>query len=97
MEANQFTLYVITNHRRSALYVGVTNNLAKRMLEHRSGVLEGFAKKYNCKKLVLVESFPSAEAASAREKELKDWSRVDKEALITAQNAEWKDLYDEVV
>lgn len=78
------------------LYVGVTSNLQRRVLEHKQGVIEGFTKKYHCHKLVYVEQGESIGAVITREKELKAWRRVKKLALITKQNPKWIDLYEEL-
>lgn len=78
------------------LYVGVTSNLQRRVLEHKQGVREGFTKAYRCHKLVYVEQGESIGAVITREKELKAWRRVKKLALITKQNPKWIDLYEEL-
>ena len=69
----------------------------ERVLMHREGRSEGFAKKYKCTKLVYYEILPSRDAAYRREKELKGWSRVKKMVLVTTKNISWKDLYDNLV
>ncbi len=75
------------------LYIGVTNDLIRRVEEHRDGLVEGFTKKYNCKKLVYYEWFTHIDDAIAREKEIKGWRREKKIALIEENNSRWKDLY----
>jgi len=77
------------------LYIGVTNDLARRVYEHRNGIVEGFTKKYRIKRLVYYEDTPDVIAAITREKELKGWRRDKKTALIKTMNPTWKDLADE--
>ena len=74
------------------LYVGVTNDLEKRLFEHRQGLTEGFTKKYNVDRLVYLEEMEEPMAAIVREKQIKGWSRAKKIALIKEHNPEWKDL-----
>lgn len=84
-------LYIVANPSRT-LYVGVTNNLERRMYEHRNGVNEGFSKKYGCRRLVHIEEYSSRDDAISREKQLKGWSREKKLALIAERNPKWFDL-----
>jgi putative endonuclease len=73
-----FAVYILASRRRGTLYIGVTSNLPKRIWEHREGVVDGFTKKYNVKKLVWYEVHDNAETAITREKQLKEWqSRVE--------------------
>jgi putative endonuclease len=74
------------------LYIGMTNNLERRVLEHKTGLVAGFSARYKTKKLVYFELFTDVRAAIAREKELKGWLRKRKVALIESVNREWKDL-----
>ena len=83
---------MLTNEYNNVLYVGVTNNLERRVYEHQSGLFEGFTEKYNVHKLVWFESCHDVKDAIAREKQLKGWVRSKKEALIRQMNPEWKDL-----
>lgn len=78
------------------LYIGVTNNLVRRVYEHKQGFLDGFTKLFNIKKLVYYEQFPTIIEAIQREKVLKHWNRAWKNRLINKSNPEWKDLYDEI-
>ena len=89
---NQYYTYILANNSDTTLYIGVTNDLERRVAEHRSGTIPGFTQKYNCHKLVYFESFSVVEQAIAREKQLKKWSRAKKNALIDTQNKERKDL-----
>lgn len=90
-----YFVYILTNHSRT-LYVGVTNNLVRRVFEHRQKVVEGFTKKYNVTQLVYFEQTPDVRAAIAREKQIKGWLRAKKIALIEGVNPAWKDLYDDI-
>ncbi len=74
------------------LYIGVTNDLQRRLYEHKNGMLDGFTKKYNIHKLVHYEEFQNVEDAIAREKQLKGWTRLKKDNLITANNPDWREL-----
>ena len=85
----------MTNVHNTVLYTGVTNNLQRRVLEHRSGMGSEFTKKYNVKKLVFFECGDDINAAITREKQIKAGSRKKKIELINSINPEWKDLYDE--
>jgi len=87
-------VYIVTNRPNGTLYVGVTNDLARRAWEHRTGVADGFTKRYGLKRLVLVERHDDMRTALQREKNLKHWSRAWKVRLIHEQNPAWNDLYD---
>ena len=89
---HQYWVYIMSNKTRSVLYIGVTNDLYRRYLEHKNGAVEGFTKKYKCYYLVYFEDYKSIEDAIAREKELKGWRREKKELLIATTNPEKKDL-----
>jgi len=83
----------MTNLYNTVLYVGVTNDLKKRVYTHKEKLVEGFTKKYSCTKLVYYEVFEDPESAIKREKQLKAGSRKRKEHLINKTNPEWNDLY----
>ncbi len=87
-----YAVYIMTNENGNVMYVGVTNNLERRLAEHRSGLVDGFTKKYNVRKLVYFEQTSSIEAAIAREKEIKKWRRDKKDALVKMLNPDFKDL-----
>ena len=89
-----FYVYILTNKWHTTLYVGVTNNLQRRIIEHKVGKIEGFTKQYNLKKLVYVEQHKYIFNAIQREKKLKHWPRPWKNALIEQANPEWIDLYE---
>ena len=97
MKLHHYYIYIITNERHTVLYTGVTNNLARRCHEHRMGLLPGFSKKYNLKKLVYYELFDDINMAIRREKQIKGINREKKNALINQFNPEWKDLYGDGV
>ena len=90
-------VYFMTNGNNNVLYVGVTNNLKRRMVEHSEGRGSEFTKKYNCAKLVYYEAFPSIEQAIAREKQIKHFKREWKNQLVERMNPEWGDLSREIV
>ena len=92
MIANTYYVYIMANQYNNVLYVGVTNNLERRVYEHKNGVVEGFTKRYNVHKLVWFESCGDVEAAIVREKQIKNWTRAKKEVLINQMNPGWKDL-----
>jgi putative endonuclease len=93
----QYFVYILTNKYNKVLYVGVTNNLIRRVYEHKNKLISGFTSKYNVNKLVYYESFQSVFDAIKREKEIKGWKREKKVALINSFNPEWKDLYEELI
>ena len=84
----------MTNKANTVLYTGVTNNLKRRVYQHKEKLNEGFTSKYNINKLVYYERFTSVEEAIAREKQIKAGSRKKKMELIEKENIEWKDLYE---
>ena len=87
-----YFVYILTNTANTVLYIGVTNDLARRVYEHKNGMLEGFTKKYNVHKLVYFEQTTDIYSAITREKQLKKWSRAKKESLINSKNPDWCDL-----
>jgi putative endonuclease len=87
-------VYLMASGKNGTLYVGVFNNLVRRVFEHRNGAVEGFTDRYRVHHLVWFESTPSIEAAIKKEKQIKNWKREWKVALIENENAEWQDLYD---
>ena len=89
-----YWVYLMTNHS-GTLYIGMTNNLERRIWEHRTGVVDGFTSKYRITKLVLAEPFSEVRDAIAREKQLKKWSREKKLALVREGNPEGRDLAEE--
>ncbi len=89
-----YWVYLMASGKCGTLYVGVTNNLMRRVFEHRSGAVKGFTDRYRVHRLVWFESTPSIEAAIVKEKQIKNWKREWKIALIEKANPEWRDLYD---
>ncbi len=89
---NQYWVYVMSNKHRTVLYTGVTNDLERRVAEHRSGTIPGFTAKYYCHCLVYFEEHNDIEVAIAREKEIKSWARWKKEYLIKGMNPKKVDL-----
>lgn len=87
-----FYVYILTNDRNTVLYTGVTNNLERRITQHKRKLIKGFTAKYNVHKLVYFEKFESIYDAIEREKQIKGGSRKDKERLISKNNPEYKDL-----
>jgi len=96
MKERLFFIYIMTNKSNQVLYTGVTNDLKRRVFEHKEKLVEGFTKKYNLSKLVYYEVFKDAESAITREKQIKGGSRAKKLALIETQNSEWKDLWEKI-
>ena len=92
----KFYVYILTNKTNHALYIGVTNNLVRRLWEHKNKLVKRFTKKYNCTKLIYFEETNSSIAAIEREKQLKRWHRAWKINLIEQTNPEWKDLSEEI-
>ena len=92
-----YYVYLLASKRNGTLYVGVTNDLARRVWEHRTGVAEGFTKTHGVRHLVHFEAFDDPRSAIEREKKLKRWRREWKIALIERQNPDWCDLYDQIV
>jgi putative endonuclease len=90
----QYYIYIMTNKNNTVLYTGVTNDLKKRVYQHRQKMVEGFTKKYNVNKLVYYQTAQDAAAAISREKQIKAGSRAKKIELITGLNPEWNDLYE---
>ncbi len=91
-----FYTYIITNKNNTVLYIGVTNNLIRRIYEHKNKLIHGFTEKYNINKLVYFEHFDNINNAIQREKQLKKWNRKWKEELINKVNPNWNDLYLEI-
>jgi putative endonuclease len=93
----QYYVYILASKPNGTLYTGVTNNIARRVWEHKQGLVEGFTKKYGVHRLVHWECFSRPQEAIQREKRLKKWNRAWKIQLIESTNPEWKDLYETVM
>ena len=87
-----YFVYILSNWDDSILYIGVTGNLPRRLYEHKKGLVDGFAKKYNVHKLVYFENTNDVYSAISREKQLKGWTRAKKNSLIQTTNPNWDDL-----
>jgi putative endonuclease len=87
-------LYIMTNKPNGTLYVGVTNDLSRRVFEHRQGLVGGFTKRYGLKRLVYFERHDDIRTAIQREKNMKHWPRTWKVRLVLEMNHEWRDLYE---
>jgi putative endonuclease len=87
-----YFVYMLTNTHNNVLYTGVTNNLERRIYEHKNKIIKGFSDKYNLSKLVYCEETGDVNAAIAREKQIKGWVRAKKNALINEMNPDWHDL-----
>ena len=93
---NSYYVYIMTSKRNGTLYVGVTNNLKKRVWQHKNDIVEGFTSRYEVHSLVYFEETSNVDAAITREKQLKKWNRAWKLKLIENKNPNWKDLYEEL-
>lgn len=97
MGKREYNFYVyIMASASGTLYIGMTNDLIRRIVEHKEGKIEGFGKKYSCKKLVYYEHHKYVYNAIEREKEIKKWRREKKQNLIKSINPHWNDLYQEL-
>ena len=96
MSERQYFVYILASKRNGTLYIGVTNNLLRRVWEHKNGKIDGFTKKYKVHMLVYYEQGGYVVGALDREKQLKKWERKWKLELIEENNPEWKDLYYEL-
>jgi len=86
----------MSNDWKNVIYIGMTNNLVRRVYEHKAEVVSGFTSRYHVKNLVYYEQTTDVSAALAREKQLKGWNRSKKNRLINLMNPSWKDLYSEI-
>lgn len=96
MRGHTYFVYMLTNRPDGTLYIGVTNDLARRVWEHRNGGASSFTHKYNLHRLVWFEVHSDVSEAILREKRLKKWNRAWKVELIEAENCQWRDLYGDV-
>ncbi|MBI2727574.1 MAG: GIY-YIG nuclease family protein [Polaromonas sp.] len=92
-----YFVYLLASGKNGTLYVGVTSNLVRRVYEHKNGLTEGFTSRYAVQSLVWFESTSSIEAAIDREKQIKNWKREWKIALIEENNPGWDDLYESLL
>jgi len=95
-KVRQFYVYILASRPGGAIYVGVTNDLVRRVYEHKNGLVKGFTKRYGIDQLVYFETYDTAYEAIQREKNIKHWPRAYKTRLIGKENDTWRDLYDEI-
>ncbi len=93
---NQYYLYILASKRNGTLYTGITNNLVRRINEHKTKSIPGFSQKYNVSMLVYFETYNDIHDAITREKRIKKWRRKWKISLIEQLNPDWKDLFNEI-
>jgi len=93
----QYYLYILASKKNGTLYIGVTNDLLKRVYEHKNNLMGGFTEKYNVHNLVYYETFSNIYDAIAREKRMKKWERKWKIELIEKSNPQWRDLYFDMI
>lgn len=91
-----YYVYVLTNDSNKVMYIGITNNIGRRIYEHKNSLIDGFTKKYRIHKLVHCERYEDVKIAIQREKQLKGWRRSKKNALVETTNPEWKDISDRI-
>ena len=95
--SKEYYIYLLTNKHNNVLYTGVTNDLVRRIYEHKNKLQKGFTEKYNVDRLVYYEIYADIVEAIRREKQIKGWSRTKKNDLINQLNPEWKDLYGDIL
>ncbi|MBQ6115698.1 MAG: GIY-YIG nuclease family protein [Oscillospiraceae bacterium] len=91
----EYCVYILTSRNDRVMYIGVTNDLTRRIYEHKQELIEGFTKRYHVHKLVYYEMTSDVKNAIEREKQLKHWVRAKKNALVETMNPEWKDLSED--
>ncbi len=96
MKQHNFYIYILSNKKNGTLYIGMTNDLIRRVSEHKSKIIKGFTSKYNIDKLVYYEQTNSVEGAITKEKQMKKWERSWKIKRIEENNPEWRDLYTDL-
>ncbi len=97
MDDRIYCVYILASRRNGTLYIGVTNDLVRRVYEHKNNLITGFTKKYNVHQLVYFETVTEIQSALKREKQLKKWNRQWKVDLIERQNSDWVDLYQDLL
>jgi len=97
MISRPYFVYILANRKNGALYIGVTNSLIRRISQHKTGEVDGFAKKYKIDKLVYYEIIFGIKEAIVKEKQIKKWNRAWKIKLIEKNNSAWHDLYDDIL
>jgi putative endonuclease len=97
MRSKYYYVYILSSQRNGTLYIGVTNNLARRVWEHKHQLVKGFTNRYEVHHLVYFETHENAESAIVREKQIKKWNRLWKLHLIEEKNPSWRDLYRDIL
>ena len=97
METKLYFVYILASKRNGTLYIGIANNLLKRIDQHKQNIIEGFTERYSVHRLVYFEQYRDVHAAIRREKQLKKWNRQWKLELIEKDNPDWRDLFEELV
>lgn len=97
MSNKSFYVYILSNYKDSVFYIGVTNNLVRRVWEHKQKIVKGFTERYQINKLIYYEEFKDAESAITREKQLKGGSRQKKVKQVLSTNPLFKDLYETII
>ena len=97
MNKKYYYIYIMTNKLNTVLYTSITNDLKRRVYEHKNKIVEGFTKRYNIDKLVYYEVFEDSYNAITREKQIKGWVRKKKADLINSFNPIWEDLYEKII
>ena len=92
MNDHNYYVYILTTDNNKVMYIGVTNDLMRRVYEHQNKLIKGFTRRYNIQKLVYFEQGTDITAVIAREKQLKGWLRAKKNVLVESLNPEWRDL-----
>jgi len=92
-----YSVYILSSQKNGTLYVGITDNLVRRVWEHKNKKVDGFTKKYEVHHLVYFEQHNNPESAIKREKQIKKWNRTWKIELIQKKNPEWRDLYQDIL
>jgi putative endonuclease len=92
-----YYVYMLTNERRTVLYIGVTGDLQSRLRQHQAAERPGFTQRYRVNRLVHYETYPDILTAIAREKKLKSWTRAKKNAVVETANAKWNDLSERIL
>ena len=93
----QYFVYILSNKNNNVIYTGITNDLKRRMYEHKNKLTDGFTKRYNVNRLVYFEYTTDVKTAILREKQIKGWTRQKKNELIESQNPNWNDLSDGIL
>ncbi len=95
--AEKYYVYFLSNKPFGVIYVGMTQNLPRRLFEHQNGLIEGFSKKYELKNLIYYEAYATHDEAFTRERQLKKWRRDWKKKLIEENNRDWRDLSEQII